>query len=471
MGDCILLGDPDIVDRSDAILCCRVLREMIRSDAVERSGSCAIVSGCHASTDNAVAYATIMVRRFFPGTRIMTTIDHADALKVWRMSGASDGVMVDTACPLKHRIMVAVSPLSPGRTWAVRSADGVVRIAIALGMTDPLPTVRTEVGRHDCIVGISTFLVMDAPPEVGSRWPDDVIIVCDNPCAVAGMIDPASNPPIHHDSLEAAFSEFPDASIVNHGGSVHRPLHPRPRIFVYWHVGALDKIVSPLIFQDQEHVLRCSGIMGAAERLSVGFVGSACDDFRVSSSRFRVLFHDPDPFSYEMPTLNAMLRDAQATQDDYLVLYLHTKGASSMMKYNRRAVNRWRKIMELWNIVMFRRCVRLMLSNDLDALGGNMINMNPGNGDPSDFRVNPAHSCHYSGNFWWSRASHVRRLPRLDRPSNDRQRLKAENWILSPLPGMRAGESFRYPRVHMYDCVQSYGCTTPNHFRILSHEN
>ena len=480
--ECISFKNADILDRSDAILCCRMLHEVVRSDVKKRRGddsACAFISGCARSIDDATAYATIMIRRLFPcrEMRIITTIDHHDAVAAWRMSGSSDGVIVDTASSLMHRMMVAtVADASPGRTWAVRSADGVIRVAVVMGMSDPLPGVKSE-RSHDCSdMVVEAFLIMDELPEEGSRWPRDVIIVCDDPGAFAKMIDPSSNPPIHHDSLEAASTEFPDAAITNHRVSVERPLrhhHHDPRIVVYWHVGALDGIVSPLIFNDQQHVLRCSGIMSAVERLCVGFVGPAYNEEWRVHPRFRVLFHEPDPFCYEMPTLNAMLRDVQATNDDYLILYFHTKGASSMMKHNRKAVNRWRKIMEWWNIVMFRRCVRLMLSNDLDALGGNLINMSPGGSDLSEFRVNPDHSCHYSGNFWWSRASHIRRLPHLDFPTNDRQRLKAENWVLSPLPHMRAGEAFRYQKVHMYDYIQSYttASTGSNHFRLLCHEN
>jgi len=490
MGDiwdeCLLFKHADILDRSDAILCCRVLHEVVRSDGIMircrsagESHIPAFISGCARSIDDATAFATIMIRRLFPSRemRIMTAIDHNDAVAAWRVSGLSDGIIIDTACCLMHRMMAAsLTDADPGRTWAVRSVDGVIRVAVMMGMSDPLPGVRSE-RAHDCEdMVVEAFLIMDELPEEGSSWPRDVIIVCDDPGAFARRIDPSSNPPIHHDSLEAALSEFPDAAITNHRASVERPLrrHAEPRIFVYWHVGALDRIISPIIFDDQQHVLRCSGIMGAAERLSVGFVGPAYDEkeWRVHP-RFRVLFHEPDPFCYEMPTLNAMLGDAQKSDDDYLILYFHTKGASSMMRYNRRAVNRWRKIMEWWNIVMFRRCVRLMLSNDLDALGGNLINMSPNGGDISDFRVNPDHSCHYSGNFWWSRASHIRRLPRLHYPSNDRQRLRAENWVLSPLPRMRAGEAFRYQKVHMYDYVQSYttACTGSDHFRLLCPQN
>lgn len=472
--DCVFEHHPDLLDKTDAILCCQMLHVLSSQPCIRINNRRipVFICGCSTLMDDAVSFSIILIRRLsHHEPHIITVASLHDAMRAWLMSTMMDGVIVDTACTLRHRLMIASGAQRglSGRTWAVRSSDGIIRVAVMSGMSDPIPESRNERVVESPPVDIRTFLVV--APESGAIWPSHVVIVCEHPAAAARIIDPCCNPPIHYNSLESAMSEFPGASVIQ--GSVPRIIMTRsnPSIAVYWHVGALDKTVSPLIFKDQNHVLRCSGILDAADRLNVGFVGS-CYDPKTwrPHPRFRILFHDPNPLSYEVPTLNAMLDDARSTHDDYLILYFHTKGASSMTRFNRRAVFRWRKIMEWWNIVMFRRCIDLMMTHSLDALGGNLINMSPGGHPVSEFRVNCEHSCHYSGNFWWSRASHVRRLVALAPPLNERHRLKAENWILSALPNMCAGESFRYHKVHMYDYVQSYttASTGHDHFRILS---
>ena len=236
-------------------------------------------------------------------------------------------------------------------------------------------------------------------------------------------------------------------------------------IYIFYHVGAFHPM-GRSIFSEQVKVLRASGLWDRAIEIGVGAVGTFFDSSWVTDNKMRVLYHDPDPTVHELRTMNALrTRMRDCPFPDAWVMYFHTKGVVSLRRYDYRAVTLWRRYLEYQIIGRFERCIRLMQCFALDALGGNFINHHPTDGDPARFRVNPAHTCHYSGNFWWSRASHIRALPGLNITDH---RLRAENWVLSRFPDhMRAGECFRYDDMHPYTvCPAVFGCPA-EYFRIL----
>ena len=63
--------------------------------------------------------------------------------------------------------------------------------------------------------------------------------------------------------------------------------------------------------------------------------------------------------------------------------------------------------MENW-LVVKHEYVRWLLDQGFDSVGINAINHGPENAERS--RVNPSHSWHYSGNFWWASHSHLASL-------------------------------------------------------------
>ena len=81
-------------------------------------------------------------------------------------------------------------------------------------------------------------------------------------------------------------------------------------------------------------------------------------------------------------------------------MYMHTKGLShfygSVKKYTMYItnVNTWRKFMEYVCIDQWRECVKDLADND--AVGMNLFKQP---------------FVHYSGNFWWSKGSHIVKLP------------------------------------------------------------
>lgn len=250
---------------------------------------------------------------------------------------------------------------------------------------------------------------------------------------------------------------------------------PCPPIVICLHVGA----ISPdglTIFQEQVQLLRNTGLYDLAIDVCVGIVGDHFTPEWISHPKLSVMYHDKDHTCYEMLTLNHLKkRLCHFHLSDAFVLYIHTKGVRSRHLHNTKAVDQWRRVMEYWLVTRFRRCLRLMMEHNLDTLGGNVVNLCPDKSRKHIFQVNPDHCFHYSGNFWWARASHLLQLPDLETyrqheyDDHDLYRLRAENWILSRYPHTRSGECFRYKELHPYNKVlHLHGdLVSQEYFRII----
>lgn len=84
------------------------------------------------------------------------------------------------------------------------------------------------------------------------------------------------------------------------------------------------------------------------------------------------------------------------------VLYFHTKGVTSYLNYgeeNFKNIRSWRKIMEYYVIENWQKCAELTINHDVIGIfyGKNYVH----NGLLPFF----------SGNFWWSKVSHINKTP------------------------------------------------------------
>ena len=96
---------------------------------------------------------------------------------------------------------------------------------------------------------------------------------------------------------------------------------------------------------------------------------------------------------YERFTLNNLYDDC--CKDDFYVLYLHTKGITHP---GHKSVQDWVDYLLYFNTAKHKDFIRFL--EGYDTVG---VNLNNGEGR------NPYH---YSGNFWWSKSSHIKSLNR-----------------------------------------------------------
>jgi hypothetical protein len=122
-------------------------------------------------------------------------------------------------------------------------------------------------------------------------------------------------------------------------------------------------------------------------------------------SNIKVIEYSDDKSYCEFPTLKMLYDDCH--NFDGKILYLHTKGAT---KDNQQTAD-WRRYMSYFNVAMWRK--RRLELDLFDTTGVNLLGDKKNYSSPiEEWALHPSSApLHYSGNFWWATASHVRNLP------------------------------------------------------------
>ncbi len=234
------------------------------------------------------------------------------------------------------------------------------------------------------------------------------------------------------------------------------PTHP---VHVFAHV--TNTISVEAILLDILFAFHDSGLMSVAERINICVSGenmNGLDDIlagfqrEYDTGRIRLFHVATDPLTFELPTMNKVLRFAREVVDqgmDAHILYVHSKGllaktGSFVPKWY------WRRTMQFWLIEHHEHC-RRMLDHGYDAVGVNPVR---GASKRTGKAVVNGNSVHYSGNFWWARAKHIARLPKtltVRKRVDPIERFQAENLILSEYPDMCAGVVYDWGFTHMYE--------------------
>lgn len=133
---------------------------------------------------------------------------------------------------------------------------------------------------------------------------------------------------------------------------------------------------------------------------------------------------------YELPTLKFMCQFSK-NNPEYNILYLHTKSIKTEINL---CIEDQIQYMLYFNIVKWKDCLHKLIDHDTCGV---------------DLRNKPV--LHYSGNFWWSRASNINSLP----PINEFNDLKK---YPNPLNSLRHNQEFwicynKYKKhASMWDC-------------------
>ena len=164
-----------------------------------------------------------------------------------------------------------------------------------------------------------------------------------------------------------------------------------------------------------EQVIRLtrSGLLEITDHILVGVVGTDKIDSFMLKSRLAnkaILIKDNDLHRYEFITLEA-LQNAALFEGDFLAWYIHTKGVSN----GSEGARQHRYQMEEIVIDKYRECLEMLKTHDVCA---------------RDWTENGfgAYHPHSPGNFWWTKSSYLRKLPRVH-TLNQSDRYEAEFWI------------------------------------------
>jgi len=140
----------------------------------------------------------------------------------------------------------------------------------------------------------------------------------------------------------------------------------------------------------------------------------------MADPKINIVYQSLDISLHEKITLNILYKDCTNTTTDFQVLYIHSKGVKHFNNISlEKNVYDWVEYLSYFNIYNANICLNAL--NKCDAVGVNLQK-----------NVNDHTPLHYSGNFWWSKSSHIRKLTDI----RDNYYNSPEFWVTS-LPGGR----------------------------------
>ena len=140
--------------------------------------------------------------------------------------------------------------------------------------------------------------------------------------------------------------------------------------------------------------IKSSGLYDATTEINIGIVnnvGYVLDDIRLKDRKFKIILCKPES-EYERPTLYHMRQNATIYPENYSYWYVHTKGISHWGSYYETCIIDLINFLLYWNIEQWKLATKIL--EKYDTYGCNAIVKQ-----------------HYSGNFWWAKGSHIRKLP------------------------------------------------------------
>jgi len=138
--------------------------------------------------------------------------------------------------------------------------------------------------------------------------------------------------------------------------------------------------------------IKISGLYDNITEIRCGVLGYNYDADLFNDPKIVIRGTDRDISLSEVYTINLLYEDAQ--KEDFNVLYIHTKGITRHSLH--KSVYDWVNYLCYFNIYQFKKCIDFL--EDYDTVGVNLVVNNP------DVVT------HYSGNFWWSKTSYIRKL-------------------------------------------------------------
>jgi len=142
--------------------------------------------------------------------------------------------------------------------------------------------------------------------------------------------------------------------------------------------------------------LNNGGLLKNTDLLTKVYLGpEACKFKNKTTKNIKIISAGADLSLYEGPTLRNLWERCMSSDEEFYVYYIHTKGVSYPPNTKSES---WRQSMSDAVILNWKKCVKVLDSGEKTC----SIMWKAGKpGRSTD---------HYSGNFWWARASHIRTL-------------------------------------------------------------
>ena len=163
-------------------------------------------------------------------------------------------------------------------------------------------------------------------------------------------------------------------------------------VHIYYHIYTIDGV--EFIINEQLNLIKKHfdfpyilnvGISIADENKSISNILDILDKSKIRDIRAK---------GHEFVTLDLIEKDKEKFGDSDYILYIHTKGASKQGNQN---VISWRQLMNYFNIEKCKNIFKIFEKTSYNTYGVLLT-------DVGNFKL------HYSGNFWWVKASYLKTI-------------------------------------------------------------
>ena len=178
--------------------------------------------------------------------------------------------------------------------------------------------------------------------------------------------------------------------------------------YIYFHICCINNwkdIVSELLFK-----IKNSGLYNKIKEIKCIILGNYDDS--INDPKINIIFRSNDISLAEKCSINLIYKDCIMSNEEFNILYIHSKGVKHLNNEFENNIRDWREYMSYFNIYNFDVCLKEL--DNCNAVGVNL-------------QVSNDYHLHYSGNFWWSKSSHIRNLNFI----NDDYYNSPEFWVTS----------------------------------------
>jgi|688.fasta_scaffold324724_2 hypothetical protein len=162
-------------------------------------------------------------------------------------------------------------------------------------------------------------------------------------------------------------------------------------IRIYYHIYAIEGVES-IINEQLKLIKKC---INKPYSLTVGVAVSENNNSVDEITKLiygynpKIIIGDTKLIGNEFVTLNLIEKDKSSFDDSDYILYLHTKGASKQNTNEYSESERWRNVMQLYNVQHIKNVFEVFNSGLYNTYGVLLET------------VNDSKNVIYSGNFWW----------------------------------------------------------------------
>jgi len=192
--------------------------------------------------------------------------------------------------------------------------------------------------------------------------------------------------------------------------NIYELFYSTNKIVIFYHICELGNWKD--VVKEQLDLIKYTGLYDKTESINIGFLGDKKNILPYLNDKIKLVYTSENKKEHEIPTINKINEFSKNTNDEYYILYIHSKGVTNLggneKDYNGQ--HYWRKFMNYWNITKHQICID-QLNKGYYTVGINCFEN------------------HYSGNFWWANSKYIKNLNYLKH--KDDAGLQAEFWLLS----------------------------------------